>query len=403
MICHLFKLMWNRKRKNFLMTVEIFISFLVLFFALTLLIFNLNNYLRPLGFSYDHIWFVTFDWKDTPKEEVRESLQQVKGILNSYTEVENHAFSKSFIFMSFTSNNGTFNYKNNEINIELLNGEDTFDDVLGIRIVEGRWFDESDNVYNQVPVVINRNTEKNLFLGESGLGKVFADNYDNSKKEFKVIGIIDDFRNTGQYSQSKNVMFRRINLHEDIEINEFLQSSMLNRLLIKVRPGTDAVFEQKMMQQLSAVAKGFNFKIKTAEAAKKNADRSMLVLPVLMIIIGGFLVINVALGLFGIIWYNINNRRSEIGLRRALGSSVNRIYGQIIGESLVLSTFSIILGCIIAIQFPLLNFIGFIDVEIYYVALIATIVLIYLVALFCALYPGKIAAQIEPATALHYE
>ncbi len=403
MIRHLFKLMWNRKRKNFLMMMEIFISFVVLFIALSVLIFNINNYLQPLGFSYKDVWMITLDWKDTDKTEVVETLKQMNNTLDSYSEVEYHSLSKSYIFMPYTSSNDEFVYNNNEVVFERFQGGDDFDNVLDIKTLEGRWFNESDNAYNKTPVVINRKAETEMFKEEGGLGKTFANTRDENGEKFFVIGIIDDFRNTGQFSKTKNVMFRRINLNDEIDKIDYVRDSMLNRLLLKIKSGTDAGFEERMMKQLSGIAKNFNLKVQRADDTRKFANKSMIILPLILLIITSFLVINVALGLFGIIWYNINKRKSEIGLRRALGSPANTIYLQILGESIVLSTFGIVLGLIIAIQFPILNLIGFIDVGIYYVSIITSIISIYLVTSICALYPAKLASDIQPAIALHYD
>ena len=403
MIKHLFKLMWNRKRKNFLMMVEIFISFIVLFISLSVLIFNINNYLQPLGFSYKNVSMITLDWKDTDNKEVIESLKQINNTLNSYSEIEYHSLSKSFIFMPYTMSDGDYKYNNNEVSLERLHGGDDFDNVLDVKILEGRWFDESDNAYNKIPVVLNKKAEKELFRGESGLGKSFTNANDDSKNEFMVIGIIDDFRNTGQFSKTKNIMFHRINLNDQIDKIEYVSDSMLNRLLLKMRPGIDAGFEEQMMKQLSGIAKGFNLKIQRAEDARNFANKSMIILPLILLIVSTFLILNVGLGLFGIIWYNTNKRKSEIGLRRALGSPANTIYKQILGESIVLSTFSLTFGVLLAIQFPILNLISFIDIKIYYVSIIVSIISIYVVTAICALYPSKLASDIQPAIALHYD
>ncbi len=58
MIRHLFKLVWNRKRTNALLIVEIFFSFLVVFAVETLALYFLDNYRRSLGFSWDNVWSV---------------------------------------------------------------------------------------------------------------------------------------------------------------------------------------------------------------------------------------------------------------------------------------------------------------------------------------------------------
>jgi putative ABC transport system permease protein len=131
-------------------------------------------------------------------------------------------------------------------------------------------------------------------------------------------------------------------------------------------------------------------------------NKLTLVPMIILLVVGGFLIINVALGLFGVLWYNINKRRSEIGLRRAVGASGNNVTGQLIGEALVLSTLSLILGSFFAIQFPLLNVFD-LSSGVYLTALFLSIVFIYLLVIICALYPGRQAAAIYPAVALHEE
>ena len=46
---HLVRLIWNRKRQNFLLTVEIFFSFLTLFGVVLMAAHYINNSRQPLG------------------------------------------------------------------------------------------------------------------------------------------------------------------------------------------------------------------------------------------------------------------------------------------------------------------------------------------------------------------
>jgi putative ABC transport system permease protein len=121
-------------------------------------------------------------------------------------------------------------------------------------------------------------------------------------------------------------------------------------------------------------------------------------------ILGGFLVFNVALGLFGVLWYSINRRRSELGLRRALGASSTAVNRQILGEALVLATFAIAVGVVLAIQAPLLGLMGdSVSTAAYMLAILGSAALIYLLTLGCAWYPAYLASQVHPAEALHDE
>jgi putative ABC transport system permease protein len=108
------------------------------------------------------------------------------------------------------------------------------------------------------------------------------------------------------------------------------------------------------------------------------------------------------MGLFGVLWYNINKRRGEIGLRRAVGATGRSVSSQLVAEAMILATFSLIIGSFFAIQFPLLNVFN-LPASVYLIALFLSVTFIYLLVLVCSLYPGKQAAAIYPAVALHEE
>ena len=109
-----------------------------------------------------------------------------------------------------------------------------------------------------------------------------------------------------------------------------------------------------------------------------------------------------ALGLFGVMWYNINKRRGEIGLRRAIGATGKSVSSQLVTESIILATLSIIVGTFFAVQFPLLNVFD-LPASVYIIAMLLAIIFIYVLVIICALYPGRQAAAIYPAVALHEE
>ena len=61
MIRHLLKLVWNRKRANVLIAVEILLSFLVLAAVATMIVYYVDNYRRPLGYAWQDTWVVSMD------------------------------------------------------------------------------------------------------------------------------------------------------------------------------------------------------------------------------------------------------------------------------------------------------------------------------------------------------
>ena len=51
MIKHILTLVWNKKRSNVLMFLEIFVAFLILFAVFSLSVYYMRNFRSPLGFK----------------------------------------------------------------------------------------------------------------------------------------------------------------------------------------------------------------------------------------------------------------------------------------------------------------------------------------------------------------
>lgn len=399
MIRHFFRVIWFRKKENFMTSLGIFISFIVLFLVASFLVYTIGNYFKPLGFEYKNVWKITMDWKDDSIKEKIEILRQVENILKSTPEVESFAYSVSYLFAPSVFSQLHLEYNGIEFRTNLHSGSDNLAEVLGIELLEGRWFNETDNAANRKPIVINYLVKDELFTGEEALGKVVM----IGENEHQVIGVIGEFRKGGRFTGSSRLTYRRISLDDKSEFARFGGEALGSRVLLKMKPNTGIKFEQILTKRLEGINKDWQFKVNPLESLKRSANIQTLIIPVILAIVCAFLIINVGLGLFGVIWYNTNRRRAEIGIRRALGSSANKIKGQIIGESLVLSTFAMIFGSFFALQFPLLGLLPIFNNTIYTISFIITVLVIYLITSLCAWYPSRIASSIEPADALRDE
>ena len=72
-------------------------------------------------------------------------------------------------------------------------------------------------------------------------------------------------------------------------------------------------------------------------------------------LVAGFLAIMVALGLTGVLWLAVTRRTREIGLRRAKGATRGDIRFQILGEIVILTSFALLPGVLLALQLPLVG------------------------------------------------
>ena len=82
-----------------------------------------------------------------------------------------------------------------------------------------------------------------------------------------------------------------------------------------------------------------------------------------------------------------------------MGATGAGIGWQFLGEMMVVTTFGVLLGGLLAAQFPLLNAFD-LPVEPYLLAIAAATGAVYLITALCAWQPSRLAAAIQPAVAL---
>jgi len=260
-----------------------------------------------------------------------------------------------------------------------------------MKLVEGRWYNQQDIGGKDIPKVINESFRKEMFGKEPAIGKLIGNQ--DEKVKWRIIGVVADMKTHGDFYPSGLAIYSKI----DTSAYRWMRN-----VVIKVSPDADATFESHLYKVLSNTLKDSNIEIVHLTDMRKSKNESTIIPMVIFIIVAGFLIINVALGLFGVLWYNINKRKGEIGLRRAIGASGKSVSYQLVYESLILATMSLTIGCLFAIQFPLLNVFD-IPASVYLIAISLAVTFIYLLVFLCALYPSKQAAAIHPAIALHEE
>jgi len=370
---------------------EMFISFLVLFAVFTLMVYNYNNYKKSMGFEYENVWVVNYNnnMNSNNTDSVLLFYETLRQTVKSLPKVKDISFtSENVPFSSNSIQVGTEYNKKQLSHINLLRVEDSYKNVLQLKILEGRWFNRQDIAPKHKPFVINQTLKEELFGNENAIGKLIGG---DSKSE--VIGVVEDMKIKGDYISAGRAMYERIDTGS---------YRWLGRMLVSVTPDADIAFEGKLYKTITNIMKNGNIEIEHLANKRKESNYFALVPMIVLLIVAGFLIINVALGLFGVLWYNINRRRGEIGLRRAIGATGNSVSGQLVAEALILASFAIIAGTFFAVQFPLLNVFD-LPRGVYLTAIILAVFFIYLLVLICSLYPGKQAAAIYPAIALHEE
>jgi putative ABC transport system permease protein len=407
---HALKLIWNRRRANLLVIVEVAAAFVVVFVVVALALRAWSNYQRPLGFTYENVWRVVIVNEAVVRapgrsqEGMHETTDDVLSALRRLPGVEAaHAIrSTPFTDAVWVTPMGRAD--------SIVKAHQSIMDAgapatLGIRVVAGRSFGPQDEGQDYIPALVTRVFVERAFGSENPLGarinhikatdlaRLPPEIAAVAAREVRVVGVIDDFRQYGEFSDAEPLVIQRLD-----------PNAGSTQLFVKVAPGTQRTFEERIIATVAAAAPGWRAVLVTPWEQLRATMHQETLRPLRMgATLGAFLLAMVALGLIGIVWQDVVRRTQEIGLRRAAGASAARVRSQIVLETVIVGVFGVAIGTAIAAQFPLLALVARIDWTMALPALVVSAAIILALAALAALYPAWLAARREPADALRYE
>ena len=140
MIKQLVKLIWNRRRSNAFIILEILATFLVLSGVTTFGLHWWHRVRQPLGFSYENVWSIIAFEEGVEYGSVDrvETLQQIVLALKDFMEVRAIGQAE-FNFYAVGQSGFRFGYQGRYLNSLWMHITDGCADVLQPDLIQGRW------------------------------------------------------------------------------------------------------------------------------------------------------------------------------------------------------------------------------------------------------------------------
>ncbi len=400
MFRHLLKPLWKRKSRNLMLTLELLLAFIVVFVCAAASGRYYQLYHLPTGFQYAAVWSIQLEHPGEAGSTMDAALyDNFKRSLEALPEVEKVAFSSFSPYQRSTWQTGLYLPDTGiRMDSDMMQVDDDTFAVLGMSLLQGRWFSRMDEGSAQKPVVINRRLAEAMFGSADPIGKVISEGElgDKDSALLKVTGVFEDFRNHGEFMVPTNFMLTRFSPTSG--------KDSADTLLLKVRPGTERIFEAKLSERLKQIRNDISYRISPLSDLRQTMLNEAMIPLLVLSVVAAFLLLMVAFGLFGVLWQNTARRIPEIGTRRAAGATAVDIYRQIITEQLLLSSLAMTVGLILLVQLPLTGVFGDnLNWPLFLIATLASVAIMALVSILCALYPAWRASRLTPTEALHYE
>jgi putative ABC transport system permease protein len=270
--------------------------------------------------------------------------------------------------------------------------------ALGIRLLEGRFFDAHDNESGQKVCIIDETLARHYFANESPVGKRISLNGIGTPGKpipwTTIVGVVGHVKNYGIDQPSRVEAYV-----------PFPQVPAFGGTVVLRAAGdpTAAVAGiRAAVHSLDPDLPVFDVRPLPDIVSDASAPRRLAVT-----LIGSFAALALllaAVGVYGVISYLVTQRRQEIGIRIALGATAENVLSLILRKGARLAAFGVGVGLLGSFALTRLISSLLFKVSAFDVATfsIGIVVLVTLVLLACWL-PARRATRIDPLVALRYE
>ncbi|MBC7896911.1 MAG: ABC transporter permease, partial [Cytophagaceae bacterium] len=215
-----------------------------------------------------------------------------------------------------------------------------FLEALGVQ-VRGRGMSWGDVDGLNGSVVVSRELAERFWPGEDPIGRGIRPN-GHSPPYYRVVGVIEGLRAVGLERAPVEVVLYPI---KPIPGAQLWQPLYTPSLVIR----TNGVDPMSIVPQVRQVVAGLDRQvpltgIRTMESIVRDSVAWSRFIMLLLGVAAGMAILLSAVGLYGVISYLVTQRRSEIGVRMALGARASQVSGQVIRESLQLALTGVAIG-----------------------------------------------------------
>jgi putative ABC transport system permease protein len=268
--------------------------------------------------------------------------------------------------------------------------------TMGIKLVQGRDFNEQDKSDSVQTVVISEKTARHYWPGENAIGKRLKPGITTSEGPWReVIGVVKDTRQNDFIAPPKMQMYV---VHS--QVNFVVPNALVVRtsmapmsLATSVRNAVWAIDKDQPVSNVRSMEE-----IVSRAVARQRFSMMLLgIFATLALVLA-------AVGIYGVMSYSVAQRTREIGIRMALGAQRRDVLKMAVGQGLKLVLIGVAIGVASAfvltrVMASLLFGVSATDP----VTFVTISLVLVTVAALASYIPALRAARIDPMVALRYQ
>ncbi|MGH7694386.1 MAG: ADOP family duplicated permease [Gemmatimonadaceae bacterium] len=218
--------------------------------------------------------------------------------------------------------------------------------VMRTRILRGRGFTDADGAGAPRVVVVSEAMSRVLWPGKDPLGQCLQVGFDprtrpESAPCSTVIGVAEDAAYQDITDEQRFVYYLAV---------DQVDPSWFSTILVRMREGEIEEGIERVRRTMQAAMPGIGFVVvRPLQEVVDDRRRGWRLGATLFVAFGGLALVVAAVGLYGVIGYNVAQRMHELGVRIALGARSSSILRLVLSQGLAFGAAGVAIGLALAL------------------------------------------------------
>lgn len=273
-------------------------------------------------------------------------------------------------------------------------------DAIGTRVLSGRDFSEADTAESEKVVIVNESFARSHWPEGPALGRQVGikGEMDSSFVWARVVGVAPNLQMLG--------------LHGGLAESDGLYLPFTQdptRFMTVVLRGKEGIAPQSLIPVLQRTVRSLdpNLPLYWVRSYQDSIDQMLTasrVVTTMFVAFGIAALFLAGMGIFAVVTFSVNQRKSEIGIRMALGARVSDIKGLVVRQGFLQLMAGLVIGVVLSVLLSsllksVLLGVRANDLEIY----LLSIAVLTVVSTVAGVMPARKAARVDPMVALRNE